>query len=172
MKLLWHLGVVDKTHNGFKSGLLIDEWISKYPYLFDEDDIRLARSQGILGYKFYEWLSAVTIYNTTGYVSLVEKYDMASHRRKYMKFKEIIAENVFDYIVSRKEKGTQPPDLFCYDELSKDWFFVEVKGKNDRLSPEQITYFTNIEKLSKRQVRIMTIEKKNHIGKLSGINIE
>jgi hypothetical protein len=171
LKLLWHLGVIERRHEVFKSGHLIDEWITKYPSIFDSDDIRLARSQGVLGYKFYEWLSAVTIFNTTGYLSLIEKYDMPSHFRKYNKFKEIIDGVVFDYIVSKKEKGTQPPDLFCFDEISKDWFFVEVKGKNDRLSQEQTSYFANIEKLSKREIRVMTIEKKNQIGKLSGINI-
>ena len=37
-------------------------WVRRYPMLFDDVDKRLAIKQAARGYYFYEWLSAVTIY--------------------------------------------------------------------------------------------------------------
>ena len=67
----------------FKSGELWNEWVCQYPNIFDDRDIDLVRTQGSSGVHFYEWLAAVLIFNTTGYLSLVEKYESPSHPRKY-----------------------------------------------------------------------------------------
>jgi hypothetical protein len=130
-----------------------------YPEIFDTDDIRLAKSQGKLGYKFYEWLSAITLYNTTGYIPLLEKYEMKSHSRKQQIFKSIVRNNVYQYIMSAKNTRTQCPDLFCYSKDKTDWFFCEVKGKGDRLQKEQSRYFETIELLKGKEIYIIRIDK-------------
>lgn len=50
----------------WKSGRLAPEWARKYRELFDEDDVRLAKSQGRYGWHFVEWLAAILLYETTG----------------------------------------------------------------------------------------------------------
>ncbi|MCU0472984.1 MAG: hypothetical protein MUC93_06415 [Bacteroidales bacterium] len=85
----------------------IKTWKDIYPDIFDEDDLRLALSQGIPRYKFYEWLSAITIYNATRYLSLIEKYEFQLHKRKHQIFKSIVPENVFEFIMAKKEKRSQ-----------------------------------------------------------------
>jgi hypothetical protein len=53
---------------------------TEVPGSFDDDDLRLANSQP--GVHFYEWLGAIVLHHTTGYLSLVEKYEFARHPRK------------------------------------------------------------------------------------------
>ena len=55
----------------FKSGELYEEWFRVFPELFDEDDIRVARTQAKLGLHYFEWLSALTVYQSLGYLSLI-----------------------------------------------------------------------------------------------------
>ena len=59
----------------FKSGELYEEWSRAFPALFDEDDIRVARTQAKLGAHYFEWLSALTVYQSLGYLSLIESYE-------------------------------------------------------------------------------------------------
>lgn len=160
MKKLFQLSTTDNQRILFRNGSLIKTWQESYPDLFDDDDIRLALSQGILGYKFYEWLSAITIYNTMGYLSLVEKYEFPKHKRKHQIFKSLVPDDVFEFIMSKKEKRSQCPDLLCYNKDKTDWFFCEVKGKGDRLKQEQAKYFETIESLSRKEMYIIKIDKK------------
>lgn len=159
MKVFCHLTATQHQRTLFREGLLINKWAQQYPQVFDEDDLRLANKQGKLGYKFYEWLSAITIHNATGYSVLMEKYEMPKHARKHDIFKSIVPENVFKFIMDPKEKRTQCPDLFCYNESKTDWFLCEVKGKGDRLSKDQRQYFEKIESISGKEILIIKIDK-------------
>ncbi|HEV2016678.1 MAG TPA: hypothetical protein VGQ98_00090 [Gemmatimonadaceae bacterium] len=61
-------------------------WHAQYPGLFDENDLRLALSQ-TRGH-YFEWKAAIH-YFAAGYVSLIEKYELArSHATKYEIFNE------------------------------------------------------------------------------------
>ena len=64
----------------FKSGDLCEEWFRVFPELFDEDDIRVARTQAKQGLHYFEWLSALTVYQSLGYLSLIEKYGWYSSK--------------------------------------------------------------------------------------------
>jgi hypothetical protein len=44
-----------KQKKKFKMRLLQDEWTEKYHQIFDQDDLRLAKSQP--AYHFFEWLA-------------------------------------------------------------------------------------------------------------------
>lgn len=158
MKTLFHITSTVEEHKLFKNGHLIEIWASKYPEIFDEDDIRLARSQGKMGLKFYEWLSAITIFNSTGYRVLLEKFEMPKHERKHNIFKTYAPNEVYDYIMSPKDKKSQCPDLFCYNDHG-DWFFCEVKGKGDIFREDQKEYFNNIEKISRKEIIVIKIDK-------------
>ncbi len=164
MKELWKMTVTQEQHEKYKSGALIDEWLEGYPQLFDKEDNRLIKSQGPMGYHFYECLAAITIYNCFGYKSLIEKYELnKSHQKKYQIFKSLVPSKLHDYIMNPNKIGTQPPDLFCYEEKEGDWFFCEVKGKGDRLSVEQKIYFEKIEEISNKEILLININKKKAI---------
>ena len=48
---------------------------------------------------------------------------------------------------------SQCPDLALYLPDFSDWFFCEVKGPTDRLSPAQKRYFSRLEDVSGKPVR-------------------
>ena len=54
----------------FKSGHLLHEWKLQYPQIFDNRDFEIAQNQE--AYHFYEWLAAILLFHSTGYLSLVE----------------------------------------------------------------------------------------------------
>ncbi|MBN1186993.1 MAG: VRR-NUC domain-containing protein [Bacteroidales bacterium] len=159
MKKLLHIAFTEDQRLHFRNGNLIKIWKDTYPEIFDEDDIRLAWSQGTLGYKFYEWLAAITIYNSMGYLSLLEKYEFPKHKKKHQIFKSLVPDNLFEFIMSKKEKRSQCPDLLCYSIDKADWFFCEVKGKGDRLKKDQSKYFESIELLSGKEIYLIKIDK-------------
>jgi hypothetical protein len=138
----------------FADGSLVDEWHGSYPDIFDEDDYRLARSQP--GNHFFEWLAAVLFRESTGYYSLIEKYETAKHAGKVAKFKEIVNPAVFEFAMTHR---AGLPDLFVYQPGTPNWFFCEVKGGSDRLSPGQRERHDQLESITKTQVRILWLRK-------------
>jgi hypothetical protein len=113
----------------FQSGDLAPIWMSRYPELFDADDFRCTKTQP--GKHFFEWLAAVLLRESTGYLSLVEKFDQVCHARKMDVFRRLVPTPVLDLIV-REKKGT--PDLFVYSSDGKHWFFGEVRGTRTPLN--------------------------------------
>lgn len=137
----------------WRSGDLALEWRQRFPHLFDDDDLRLAKSQP--KNHFCEWLGAIVLHQTTGYLSLVEKYEFATHPRK----KEIVAQllplAVRDALRDRSHGRAQAPDLLMYAPDYSDWFFCEVKGPSDRLRDEQIRKFSRLADLTSKPVRLL-----------------
>ncbi|MDY0282835.1 MAG: hypothetical protein RBR35_20065, partial [Salinivirgaceae bacterium] len=74
----------------FRNGELVREWRDRYPTLFDEDDERVLRTAQQRRYHFLEWLSAVLLFETTGYRSMVEKYTAKSHVNKLRCLRECV----------------------------------------------------------------------------------
>lgn len=134
----------------FADGGLVDEWYGAYRDIFDENDYRLARSQP--GNHFFEWLAAVLLRESMGYCSLIEKYESANHAAKVETFRKTVDPVVFDFAMGHR---AGLPDLFVYRPETSDWFFCEVKGGPDRLSPGQIEIHDQLERLSRRPVRIL-----------------
>ena len=123
----------------FGSGELAPEWARRYPKLFDEDDLRLATSQPY--YHFFEWLGAIVLFNTTGYLSLVEKYEFRAHPRKVQIVEQLVPPEALE---AMRGGEAQCPDLLVYAPDLSDWFFCEVKGPRDRLRPVQKQYFASL----------------------------
>ena len=150
---LLRIGVVEfdrRQRKRFQSGELPRQWSQRYPDLFDADDLRLALRQP--DYHFFEWLGAVVLFNTTGYRTLVEKYEFEKHSRKASIIQGIVAPDVLALVHKR---GVQCPDLFVYMPDGSDWFLCEVKGKRDRLRARQKQYFERLCSCSGRPVRLL-----------------
>lgn len=140
----------------FKSGELWREWSSKHPELFDNDDIRVAETQAKLGYHFHEWLAALTLYQSTGYLSLIESYEFKRQKRKQEIMRDILPAQVLSAVEAITATGkVQCPDLLCYHPETKDWFFCEVKGPKDRVRPVQAEYFRTLVEASGQPIRVV-----------------
>ncbi len=138
----------------FRDGELVNEWSGRYPELFDERDIELAKNQQ--KYHFFEWLSAVMLFEATGYLSLLEKYTTKTHPRKISKFEQVVPKEVFEY-ASNNQSGL--PDLFCFLPNSDKWFFCEVKGGPDRIRPNQDTRIQELEELTGKSVWVINLRE-------------
>jgi hypothetical protein len=137
----------------FRDGSLIAHWTARYPELFDQDDVRLLQTEHQRKYHFFEWLSAVLLFEATGYLSLVESYTSATHPMKLSRFREVVGEDVFHW--ARANESGQP-DLFVYRPRSDDWFFCEVKGGHDRIRDNQKKWIEDFCAVDKyRKVRVI-----------------
>jgi hypothetical protein len=136
----------------FRDGLLVTEWRARYRDLFDEKDETLARNQS--DYHFYEWLSAVLLWESMGYTALVEGYIAKSHPRKRELFRATVPAEVFAFV---DENQSGLPDLFVYAPSTQDWFFCEVKGGPDRIRPNQEGLFASLHDRCKKRVRLIRL---------------
>lgn len=132
----------------FREGMLAQDWRQRYPQLFDEDDERVLSTEHQRRYHFFEWLSAVLLFEATGYVSLVEKYTTKSHPKKREKLQELVSPSLFKWLC---ENEPGQPDLFVYHPLTKDWFFCEVKGGADRIRDNQIAWMSDLADVLKNE---------------------
>lgn len=91
---------------------LAEQWCMQYPSVFDQDDKRLADSQGDLGYHFVEWFSAVHLFQRNGARSMIEKYIYKAHPLKQERYHELLSEQQRKVLDSMwHDDRTQPPDL-------------------------------------------------------------
>ena len=143
----------------FKSGQLAEEWYEKNPDLFDTDDIRVARTQAKFGLHFYEWLSALVIYQSTGWLSLIESYEFRIQTRKQEIIKKLLPRKVLDviHLPYGNEKQAQCPDLLCFKPDLSDWYFCEVKGPTDEMRDVQLQYFKMLEDSSKKPIYVIEL---------------
>jgi hypothetical protein len=136
----------------FRSGQLREEWAQRYRQLFDADDLRIARTQP--DYHFFEWLAAVHFLESRGYLSLVEQYQFPSHQRKRLVLSRLVPPELVESI---EHSSIQPPDLLVYAPDYSDWFFCEVKGPNDKITPRQETFFLQLEARSGKQICLLRL---------------
>ena len=132
----------------FRDGTLVSQWRSKYPELFDDDDVRVLKTDHQRTYHFFEWLSAILLFEATGCISLLETYLAKSHRRKRATVKKIVPKRVFGWMDRHK---TGQPDLFVYCPETHNWFFCEVKGGSDRVSDNQREWLAGFTALLKKE---------------------
>ena len=145
----------EEQRGRFKSGELIEEWYKTYPDIFDEEDLRIAEHQS--RYHFFEWLAAIIIFQTYGFLSLVEQYEFKKHKRKQDILRGILDPDLFDLVTNRKGRSplVQCPDLFCYSRDWSDWFFCEVKGPNDSFKEAPTAFFNELSRRSQNPVRVI-----------------
>ena len=148
--------VASHQRDRFMHGQLSQDWYEKYPAIFDEDDLRLARSQPT--YHFFEWLAAILLYLSIGYHSLIEKYKYTKggHKRKQEIIERLNSASLNAALAHRGDYGNvQCPDLLVYAPDLTDWFFCEVKGGNDKLSIKQELHFQALQELTSKPVRLV-----------------
>ena len=142
----------------FKSGELYEEWFRVFPELFDEDDIRVARTQAKLGAHYFEWLSALTVYQSLGYLSLIESYEFKVQKRQQKIINDLLPPDVLEIVqLPYDQRKAQCPDLLCFKPDYTDWFFCEVKGPTDKLRDEQREYFSLISSVSKKPIQVIKL---------------
>lgn len=140
---------------------MVAEWYDRYPNLFDEQDFKIAMCQAHLGYHFFEWLAAVTLYECMGLLSLVEQYEYKSHQRKQALLSKIISRETLALIRDHKlDFGqVQCPDLLVFAPDYSEWFFCEVKGPGDYLRNNQIKFFEALEQAGGQPVRTIRFQR-------------
>ena len=144
----------------YKDGELWKQWADRYPMLFDDQDIEIARNQAPGGYHFVEWLTSILLLETFGYLSLVEKYQYSYHPKKYEVFSSIVPPSLIDFIEERaKSDQTQGPDLFVYTPDKSQWFFCEVKGPGDRFRKAQISYFSELSRITGKKIGTVRLKE-------------
>ena len=137
----------------WKSGALPSQWAKHHPFLFDDLDLALTRTQ--LSVHYVEWLGAIILHHTTGFHALVEKYEFKkAHHRKQEVVEKLFSGDLLALVRDMK-KGAQCPDLLMYAPDCSDWFFCEVKGPTDRLRPVQLGLFSRLATLSGKPVRLL-----------------
>ena len=148
--------VHSQQRDSFINGKLAQDWYNQYPAIFDEDDLRLTKTQP--SNHFYEWLAAIVIFHSTGYRSLIEKYQFTKdgHQRKQEIIERINSPALNTALLHYGEYGKiQCPDLLVYAPDLSDWFFCEVKGGSDRLREKQKLHFQALQSLTGKAVRLV-----------------
>ncbi|WP_407278308.1 VRR-NUC domain-containing protein [Aromatoleum evansii] len=149
----------------FRDGTLVRDWRRRYPQIFDEDDERVLNTEHQRRYHFFEWLSAVLLFEATGYISLVEKYTSKSHPNKRKTLQQILTPKTFQWLC---ENESGQPDLFVFQPVTKDWFFCEVKGGSDRIRQNQIEWMDRFGSMlteenisSNGKMRVLSLQEVN-----------
>lgn len=143
----------------FHAGPLRIEWAAQYPRIFDEQEVRIAVNQPE-GH-FFEWFAAVHLYETTGWLSLVESYQFKIQKWKRNVLQKLGASELVKFFDSQGKAGfgrRQAPDLLVYAPDLSEFYFCEVKGPTDRLSPVQIEYFKAVSIAAGKDVVILPVE--------------
>jgi len=151
----------ERQRQRFRDGDLIRDWHARYTILFDERDFSIAVNQAHLGYHFFEWLAAVTLYECMGLLSLVEQYEFEIHKRKQEVLTKLVPQETLALIREHKVEfgSVQCPDLLVYSRDYSDWFFCEVKGPADAVSESQKGFFDELERTSSRLVRVIRFHR-------------
>lgn len=152
----------------FREGSLIHEWRERYAALFDCDDERVLQTVHQRRYHFFEWLSAILLFESTGYVSLLESYTSKQHPLKRKTLSEVLPQAITDWLLAN-ESGQ--PDLFVYHPITRDWFFCEVKGGLDKIRDNQADWLSRFHALLDEQdipcegkVRLLCLEEMPNIS--------
>lgn len=154
----------------FAKGQLRDEWYKQYPDIFDEQDYKNARDQQ--KNHFFEWFTAVRLYEMAGYLSLVEKYGRFKPTNRGPRKWQVVQEFVGRQLISPAlldlmqhpakhdfPKAQQCPDLFVYTRTFSDWHLCETKAWSERFHGQQENYFHKLGETSGRQVVIVRLRE-------------
>ncbi len=151
-----------KQRERFRSGGLSRTWRERYPELFDDDDLRTLRTEYGRRYHFFEWLAAILIYESTGYLSLVEQYEFDNHPRKREILRRIVSPELFALIIDHQRPNyAQCPDLLVYAPDLTDWLFCEVKGPGDEIKPNQRDFFNLLFEKSGKPIKVVQFREFN-----------
>jgi hypothetical protein len=159
---LGKFGYLPQQRERFVSGELWRQWAKDYADIFDEQDVQIAEKGAgpKMRFHFYEWLAAVLIFHTYGYLSLIEQYEFKLHVRKRAVAKRILPPEVFALVTDHRQcfGGVQCLDLLSYSPDYSDWFFCEVKGPRDELKKAPLRFFEELAQVSGKPIRVMRFQ--------------
>jgi hypothetical protein len=135
-------------------------WASLYPFLFDEQDLEIARNQR--SNHFNEWFTAIHLFHEAGAVSMVEKFDQPSHHRKLERYERIVPASERESLLAicnEEIEGhrVQLPDLLVTSRDGSTFWFVETKGPHEPVSARQLISHDRIRGLGVR-VEVLRVE--------------
>jgi hypothetical protein len=141
------------------------EWYAQYrDRLFDaHDEYCLAAGDDKPERRgfFFEWLSAIRIFEARGYYSL-QKYEYAPPLALIRKRPTLqrTAPEAFEFMIEEQKKRNWRgwPDLFVFKPDFTEWFLVEVKGADDDYGEGQEAWFERIAAATKARIYLMTYE--------------
>lgn len=139
----------------WRSGHVAPSWRAAMPNVFDDDDLRLARTRWSQGRHYFEWAAARHLHTHSGWHVLVAKYEFRNHKRKRAVVERMLSPEVLQVIRGRAPHRAQAPDLFVYAPDESDFYFCEVKGPADTLRGEQRMKFARLSRLTGKPVRIL-----------------
>jgi len=145
----------------WSTGDLQREWASRFPFLFDENDLPMATDTAHQRkYHLAEWLGAIVLHHSTGYLSLVEKYQKLAHPRKLDVVARLgdRARAALTAMPSKESPGKMGPDLLMYAPDYSDFFFCEVKGPGDTLDAAQLEMCARVAEATGSPVRILRFD--------------
>jgi len=139
------------VRESYRQGIQFCIWADRYAghWLFNE---RMFRSKQIPHgapnpneCRFVNEFFMGTLYLDAGF-EVLNFYRAVEHRPSYEKAKELLGgREAIEFINPNGEKRGRPPDLLVFNDQTKEFRFVECKGKNERFSPSQPTRFAAIE---------------------------
>lgn len=141
--------------DSYQRGVLWQRWLVDYPMLFDESDRDKAEKNACRGIGFYEGLAAIRLFETTGYLALVDYYQYAKQTRKNALFRHLVGSDLA-HLANRTR--VYCPDLLVYKQDLSDFYFVEVKGGRDRLRPKQCAWFQQVGHATGKPIYLINIK--------------
>jgi hypothetical protein len=140
----------------FGDGDLRRQRFEQFPQLFDHEDFTRA-SNRTRPYFFYEWLAAIVLHQSTGFLALVTRYQTDARKRALLP--DILPPDVLSVLGDRTRWGkTQGPDLLMYAPDYSDWFFCECKGPGDNVSDRQLGNFDDLVVAAQKPIRMLRFQ--------------
>ena len=102
-----------------------------------------------------EWSKDLLLSSAKLVASSARRYGVPLDRQHIIAHDDVPGGVSLDILDLIHNNSTQCPDLLTYSPDMSDWFFCEVKGLGDRLSPAQKEYFEELSKLSDKSIRII-----------------
>jgi hypothetical protein len=140
----WEFTFSRPERERFKAGHLVRQWSEQYPFLFGPEDVEAALVPQAKGPGcFFEWASAVRLYEARGYYSLIRDYASPLQRRKQELVTTLCGEDSAGFMAEAGAKA-QFPDLLVYTPDHSEWFFCDVKGPGDTVRKSEETFFPKL----------------------------
>ena len=140
----WEFTFSRREREQFRSGVLVRQWAEQYPFLFGPEEVAAAlSSSGKRSGSFFEWVSAVRLYEAQGYYSLVRDYASSLQSGKKGVVSELCGKVATGFMAAAPAK-MQFPALLVYRPDLSEWFFCDVKGPGDIVRKSEGIFFPRL----------------------------
>jgi hypothetical protein len=153
----WEFTFSRQERTRFKAGHLVRQWAEQYPFLFGPEDVEVALAHDGKGSGvFFEWVSAVRLYETRGYYCAMKDYASPLQHSKHEIVRTLCGEEAAVFMAEADAKS-QFPDLLVYTPDHSEWFFCEVKGPGDTVRKSEETFFPKLAERTAAGIFLVTL---------------